>query len=409
MALRFQRRIKIMPGLTLVASKHGLGVSVGVPGARVSMTRQGLYGHAGIPGTGLAFREKLNPKGRRRATGGAAVARLSGFQRGGKFALTLEVEDDGEVRLSDAGGTPFTEEESRFLRRTYADQLRTQLRGLCERNNADLKLLGQVHHATPVPRSEPLFAARTFALQEPAPPFLPKAGFWATIWPPAKRKLVTKNAALLASFEAELHEWQADRDAFMAGETERRTRETKGVFTDLEAMARTLEDHLGDIPWPRETDVDFDLGDDSRTIAITLHLPDEESMPDLEWSVAGTRLKVSKKKISATRRRGIYRDYVHGVAVRVLGEIFARLPTIQVALVTGVIPGTDPATGQPHELALYSVIARRVVWSSLNFNLLHAIEPAETLALFDLRRAMTKTGLMKAVTAFSLDELEATI
>lgn len=94
------------------------------------------------------------------------------------------------------------------------------------------------------------------------------------------------------------------------------------------------------------------------------------------------------------------------MAVRVLGEIFARLPTIKVALVTAVTPGVDPATGHPAEIALYSVIAGRDAWSKLNFEALDAIEPAETLALFELRRAMTKTGMMKPIKAFSLEELE---
>lgn len=407
MGFRFQRRVKIAPGLTLVASKRGLGVSAGVPGARVSMTRAGLYGHAGIPGTGLAFREKLNPKGRRQARRGIAPDFVERIQRGSQFTFNLRVGDDGEVALLDADGLGFSEEEARFLRLACGDELREQLQGLCARKNAELEALGCVHHDTPPPRAEPLFEPRTFTLPEPQRPRFIEATFWSVVWPPAKRRREAENSARQAAFEGATREWQVARDAFKVEEAERRTRETKGVFTDLEAMALTLEDHLAEIPWPCETAVDFDLGDDSRTIAITLHLPDEDSMPGEEWSVPGTRFKVSKKKLAVTRRRGMYRDYVHGVAVRVLGEIFARLPTIEVALVTGLAPGMDSATGHASEIALYSVIARRETWSKLNFKALDGIEPADTLALFELRRAMTKTGMMKPVKAFSLEELEA--
>lgn len=407
MAFRFQRRFKIAPGLTLVASKRGLGVSAGVPGARVSLTRAGLYGHAGLPGTGLAYRKKLNPKGRGRAASGVAPDFVQRIQQGSDFALTLRVEEGGDVTLLDADGLGFSDDEARFLRRSFGDALRERLRELCERKNAELESLRCVHYDTPAPRAAPVFEPREFALPRPTPPGMTEANFWSTTWPPARRRHEAENAARQAAFESASREWQAARDAFMAAEAERRARETRGVFTDLEAMALTLEDHLAEIPWPRETAVDLDLGDDSRTIAITLHLPDEEAMPAEEWSVPRTRFRVTKRRLSATRRRGLYRDYIHGVAVRVLGEVFARLPTIEAALVTGVVPGVDPATGHPAEIALFSVIARREQWIGLNFDALEAIDPAETLALFELRRNMTKTGMMRPIEAFSLEAFGA--
>lgn len=57
MALRFQRRIKILPGLRLNLSKSGIGISAGVPGLRVGVDSRGKgYTNAGIPGTGLSVR-----------------------------------------------------------------------------------------------------------------------------------------------------------------------------------------------------------------------------------------------------------------------------------------------------------------------------------------------------------------
>ena len=53
MALRFQRRIKIAPGVRLNLGLHGAGVSVGRRGLHVGLNRRGMYTSAGIPGTGL--------------------------------------------------------------------------------------------------------------------------------------------------------------------------------------------------------------------------------------------------------------------------------------------------------------------------------------------------------------------
>jgi hypothetical protein len=54
MGFRFQKRIKLLPGLTLNLSKKGVSTSLGVTGARVT------YGHGrrrttvGLPGSGLS-------------------------------------------------------------------------------------------------------------------------------------------------------------------------------------------------------------------------------------------------------------------------------------------------------------------------------------------------------------------
>ena len=55
--MRFQKRIKIAPGICLNLSRKGVSTSLGVPGARVT------YGHGqkrttvGLPGTGISHSE----------------------------------------------------------------------------------------------------------------------------------------------------------------------------------------------------------------------------------------------------------------------------------------------------------------------------------------------------------------
>lgn len=62
MGLRFQRHVKILPGLRLNVSKSGFGVSVGGRGAHVGITARGQhYASIGIPGSGLSWREYHTP------------------------------------------------------------------------------------------------------------------------------------------------------------------------------------------------------------------------------------------------------------------------------------------------------------------------------------------------------------
>ena len=61
MGLRFRRRIKILPGLYVNVSKSGLSFSAGVRGASVTFGgKGGTYVNAGIPGTGIYTRQKIN-------------------------------------------------------------------------------------------------------------------------------------------------------------------------------------------------------------------------------------------------------------------------------------------------------------------------------------------------------------
>jgi uncharacterized protein DUF4236 len=55
MGLRFQRRKKLLPGITLNLSKRGAGVSVGPRGAKASVGPRGLTATLTLLGTGLSY------------------------------------------------------------------------------------------------------------------------------------------------------------------------------------------------------------------------------------------------------------------------------------------------------------------------------------------------------------------
>ena len=56
--LRFQRRIRVLPGVHINLSLSGIGVSVGARGLHAGVTARGQrYVSAGLPGTGLSVRQ----------------------------------------------------------------------------------------------------------------------------------------------------------------------------------------------------------------------------------------------------------------------------------------------------------------------------------------------------------------
>jgi hypothetical protein len=61
--LRFQKRLRILPGVRINLSKSGVSASVGPRGADINIGRHGVTANAGIPGTGLSYRRKLGTHG----------------------------------------------------------------------------------------------------------------------------------------------------------------------------------------------------------------------------------------------------------------------------------------------------------------------------------------------------------
>lgn len=76
MGLRFYKRFKILPGLSLNLSGSGISASFGPRGAKLTVGPRGVWSSLGLPGTGLSYREKLDSSGRRQTTSGKAPAPL---------------------------------------------------------------------------------------------------------------------------------------------------------------------------------------------------------------------------------------------------------------------------------------------------------------------------------------------
>lgn len=54
MGIRFQKRIKVLPGITLNLSRKGISTSIGTTGARVTYGHEKRRVTTGIPGSGIS-------------------------------------------------------------------------------------------------------------------------------------------------------------------------------------------------------------------------------------------------------------------------------------------------------------------------------------------------------------------
>lgn len=88
MGFRFQKRISILPGVRINLSKSGASASLGPRSADVNIGRDGVTTNAGLPGTGLSYRQKVGRGGKGGWLAGLVViGGLAGwaFQHAGKI------------------------------------------------------------------------------------------------------------------------------------------------------------------------------------------------------------------------------------------------------------------------------------------------------------------------------------
>ncbi|MBS9525037.1 DUF4236 domain-containing protein [Litoribacter alkaliphilus] len=57
--MKFRKRTKLFPGVTLNFSKTGISTTIGIPGASVNIGRNGSFLNTGIPGTGIYDRKRI--------------------------------------------------------------------------------------------------------------------------------------------------------------------------------------------------------------------------------------------------------------------------------------------------------------------------------------------------------------
>lgn len=407
MAFRFQRRIRIMPGVRLNVSKSGLGASFGFPGASLSVGSTGIHSHTGIPGTGLAYRQKLNanhsknvsPKGNRPLSSGQYLEEF--LRSGGHFELGVSISEDAEITFYEVGGNPLDDNEVKTLKRLAPEKLRALLQQEVDRLNNVISSIKSTFQDTPNPNQKFQFIRKEFSEPKPIMPELIKKDLLALIWPPKSKRIDSENNALKDEFVNKINDWKLKKLKFEENEDARLKCETESVLRDIHSMEKVLEEHLSEIDWPVVTQIDFDFGNDFRTLAVDIQLPEEDSLPKFEWSMPETQIRISKRAINVSQRRAIYRDYIHAVVFRVLGEIFYRLPSVNIAMISCYIEGISKANGRNEDQYLASVIVKRDEWSTLNFDRLNDIDTFECLGGFSTRRSFTKTAVYSSIDPFT--------
>ena len=169
------------------------------------------------------------------------------------------------------------------------------------------------------------------------------------------------------------------------------------IHKNTDAMESYLEEHLQAISWPRETSVAFDIEGNGEKVSLDVDLPEIEQMPTKTATAASRGYRVLIKNLTPAQVIQLYKNHVHGIGFRLIGETFAALPRCNEVVLSGYSQRPNPATGQIQNDYLYSVRVTRTAWGQINFDGLKSIDVAEALTQFELSRDMSPKGVFKAI------------
>lgn len=391
MALRFRKSIKLAPGLRMNLSGSGMSWSLGPRGASVGIGRRGTYLNTGLPGTGLYSRQRLS--------GGASASQQAAKPGTTQMEITVSISDDGTLKFKDASGNPIAEHLIEAAKKQQGDKIKALIQGKCDEINEQVEALGKIHEYTSPPIAH-VFQPKAFAEPRPAAPVPKTPGFFCKLFKSCVEKIKMENAKALERHAADAAAWEERKAGHEAAEKTEATFLGNLNAGDGAAIEQYFETVLQDIAWPKETLVAFEMPSPG-ALAIDVDLPEIEDMPDKTAAVPQRGFKLSVKEMGPTQVQKLYMRHVHAIGFRIAGEAFAASPKIESVVLSAYSQRPDKATGQVGDQYLYSVKIARDKWRAIDFGNLANLDVVESLARFDLRRDMSKTGVFKAIEPFA--------
>lgn len=388
MGLRFRKSIKLAPGIRMNLSGGGISWSLGPRGTSVGIGKRGAFLNTGIPGTGLYSRQQLSSSN--------STNRSSANETDSQnIEITVLIDDEGALSFKDKQGNPISEAHVDAAKKQQGDKIKALIQQKCDEINFKIESLGDIHLHTPSP--QPIgFTPAVFDVPKPLKPTPKFPGFFCKLFKSCIAKVEAANIAASEKYATQVFQWEKQKAEFETIQLTRRQ------FIDLvhggnvEAIEQYIEEILLDIVWPRETLIDFDVGDNG-TVALNVDLPEIEEMPSKTATIPQRGYRLSIKEMGATYVQKLYMRHVHAVGFRIIGEVFAASPFIRSVVLSAYSQRPNKATGQIGNEYLYSVRVNRDDWMSINFGNLSQIDVVDALSHFELRREMTKTGIFKPI------------
>lgn len=269
-----------------------------------------------------------------------------------------------------------------------ADMEREGALAVCSHLNEHVESLAFPHRWTPSPDHVLLpVAIRPFSEPQPRPPK-------ASISTDPRVKAAADPQAMNDYLDARA-EWLARRLAWDAAQRTIHQLKEQAQSGDLEAMREYLMRCLHDVLWPLPTTISFEFRG-SNEVKLEFLVPGLDLIPDREAAMAsGNRVEI--RRMSEVSHNKLHNQHAVGLVVRLVGELFASLPTINNVTVSAL---QLPANGKPQRYVA-SVQVERKVWSALHSSgAVTADQAIHCLSSLRARCNLTALGQFLAIEAF---------
>lgn len=414
MSFRFQKRVRIAPGVRLNFSKRGVSASAGPRGSTITVGKRGIYGNVGIPGSGLSYRtriDKNSPRSRTNSiTGNSSVTTSSSINDN-----PIEVEWNEHLEdfvFKTTSGQPLNENEERKVRRMYRQDLLQMYREKAVEINQQTEQLLDLHHHLFDQEQNLTSIAKTTIPEPEAPPSINHyikevsdrnkntLNFFerVKILFPGPKKEFNKTIAKLAQKEHEeaITSYEEEKETLQEEATYRHQLALKTEIGDKKGMEEWVSLFLNELDFPLETDIDFNIIS-SEELYADIDLPTNDEIPIKKAEI----LKSGKLKIKDKTQREHREDYallVGGTALYIASFFFRYLPTLKHVYISGYNQIVDASTGHQKDQYIYSLKINKEVLYSLNMENVHPIRAFEH---FMPRLDVTKTYIFKEISPYS--------
>lgn len=298
----------------------------------------------------------------------------------------------GGVRVLDAQGKPLGQEALALLLRVDLVGTRQVVARWVAAHGQAMEALVSLHRWAPAPGPPPGFQPRAFC--EPRPP---RASSWAWMFsglaPPARQARARQGAAVRA--------WRDRRREHDMHEGVRQAHYQRARHGDAAALEAVLADCLRQRDWPWEMAISFELHGGGGMLALDVAVPEIAQFPYTVLSMSRRGIGVGVNWLTDAARRRLYRDHLHALGFRLVGEVFAALPGVSDVIFSAHTREVDGTTGQPRDDYLYSVRVSRAHWRTLAPGSPGDLDPAAALAVCAPRYRIGRSGLFDPIEPLS--------
>jgi hypothetical protein len=265
-----------------------------------------------------------------------------------------------------------------------ADMEREAALAVCKHLNEHVDGIAAAHRWTPSPDHQ-LVPVSVRAFSEPQPEAPRKH-----LGPDGRGEPQVRKSEMNDYLDARAA-WLARKFAWDSGQRALQERAGRAAQGDATAMQEHLLACLHDVLWPVPTHLAFQI-DGTDEVRLDVLMPGWEVLPDREAVIAyGNR--VSVQRMSEVNKVKLFDRHALGLTLRLLGEVFAALPTVQRTTITAL----QRPDHRPPRFIVSAQVDRKS-WSQLHRGgSVSAESPEAALAAIKARYNLTGLGAFMAI------------